>query len=371
MVQSEGTLQQRYECMATITERVNAAGKKAYRVRIRRTGFPDQTASFKSKTEARRWETTTEAAILEGRHFVSQKSKKHPLADAINRYLDDNLPLLSTSEQGNRTRHLEYWNKHLGKMTLAQLCNDAEPIRQLKKQLSRSNTSRGTIRSPGTVNRYHASLSKLFTTAMRWGWASSNPMKLIEKAREPDGRERYLSDDERARLLLATKVSKDPYLDICVKLALTTGGRYSEILGLTWSNVSLERQSLTFRNTKNRESRTVALVEPAKAAVTALYESRRVDTDLLFAWSKPDRPKNIRRGWANALEAAGIEDFNFHDLRHTCASYLAMSGATSSELAAVLGHKTLAMVKRYSHVSEVHTMDLVKRMAEQRFGAEK
>lgn len=355
--------------MATITERSSVDGKKVFRVRIRRSGYPDQNATFKSKTDAKRWATTTEAAILEGRHFVSQKSKRHTLADAIDRYTDDNLPNLSKSEQANRTRHLKFWKKHLGKMTLAQLCNDAEPIRDLKKQLSKAKTARGTIRSPSTVNRYHASLSKLFTTAMRWGWASANPMRLIEKAREPDGRERFLSDDELDRLLKATAVTWDPYLDIAVKLALTTGGRYSEIMGLTWSNVSIERETATFRKTKNKESRTVPLVEPALSAITKLYETRRQDTDLLFAWSKPDQPKDIRRGWRNALKTAGIENFTFHDLRHTCASYLAMNGARPSELAAVLGHKTLAMVKRYSHVSEVHTADLIRAMAAKRFGS--
>lgn len=353
--------------MATITERINAEGHKAWRVRIRRSGYPDQNATFKSKTDAKRWATTTEAAILEGRHFVSQKSKRHTLADAIDRYLDDNLPKLSRSEQANRTRHLKYWNKHLGKMTLAQLCNDAEPIRELKKQLSKANTIRGTIRSPATVNRYHASLSKLFTTAMRWGWASANPMQLVEKAQEPAGRERYLSDDELEQLLRATAESKDPYLDTAVKLALTTGGRYSEVMGLSWSDLSFERQSVTFRNTKNKESRTVPLVEPAWSCCTTLHQARRTDTDLLFAWSKPDQPKDIRRGWDNALAAAGIENFTFHDLRHTCASYLAMNGATPSELAAVLGHRTLQMVKRYSHVSEPHTAALLRDMAAKKF----
>ena len=354
--------------MATITKRESTDGKTVYRCRIRLSGYPDQSATFKSIKKAKDWAKITEAAIIEGRYFSSQKAKRRTLAEAIDRYTEDHLPALSASEQKNRTRHLKFWKKHLGKMTLVHLCNDADPIRELKKKLSRGNTVRGTIRSPATVNRYHASLSKLFTTAMRWGWVNSNPMRLIEKAREADGRERFLADDELDRLLKATAKSKDPYLDITVKLALTTGGRYSEVLGLTWSNVSIERESVTFRNTKNKESRTVPLVDPALSAVTRLHATRRQDTDLLFPWSKPDQPKNIRRGWHNALEAARIENFTFHDLRHTCASYLAMNGARPSELAAVLGHKTLAMVKRYSHVSEVHTAELVRAMAAKRFG---
>ena len=354
--------------MATINERTTVDGKTAYQVRIRMSGYPEQSATFKTKTAAKKWAKVTEAAIIEGRHFSSQKSKRRTLTEAIDRYTDDHLPALSESERRNRTRHLAYWNKHLGKMTLAHLCNDAEPIRKAKKKLVRSKTTRGGTRSMSTINRYHASLSKLFTCAMKWGWCGSNPMLLVEKGAEPDGRDRYLSDDELDRLLEATAASNDPYLDIVVKLALTTGGRYAEVMGLTWRNVSIKRETVTFRNTKNKDSRTVPLVEPALSAVADLYKDRRKDSELLFPWSKPNQPKDIRKGWNNALREAGIEDFKFHDLRHTCASYLAMNGARPSELAAVLGHKTLAMVKRYSHVGEQHTASLVRDMAEKRFG---
>lgn len=354
--------------MASISERGSANGKSVFRARIRLRGYPDQSATFTSKSAAKAWAKVTEAAIIEGRHFSSQKAKRRTLAEAIDRYLEDNLSALAATEQRNRARHLEYWKKHLGKMTLAHLCNDAEPIRQLKKKLSHGETTRHRLRSPATVNRYHASLSKLFSCAMRWGWSATNPMQLVEKAQEPAGRDRYLSDDELERLLQATAVSQDPYLDTVVKLALTTGGRYSEVMGLTWSDLSFERQSVTFRNTKNKESRTVPLVEPAWSCCTTLHQARRTDTDLLFAWSKPHQPKDIRAGWHHALKAAGIENFTFHDLRHTCASYLAMNGATPSELAAVLGHRTLQMVKRYSHVSEPHTAALLRDMAAKKFG---
>lgn len=353
--------------MAVIDERISKKGKKTFRARIRLRGYADQSATFNTKTAAQKWIKVTEAAIIEGRHG-SQQAKHHTLAEAIDRYLDDNLPALSQSEQRNRTRHLEYFKKHLGKMSLQQLCNDAEPLRLQMKKLAKGQTSHEKPRSPATTNRYYASVSKLFTCCMKWGWASSNPMRLVDKLHEPDGRDRFLSDAELERLLTATAASKDPYLDIAVKLALTTGGRYAEIMGLTWSSVSLERESITFRKTKNKEIRTVPLVEPALSAVKTLHDDRRKDTDLLFAWTNPDKPKNIRAGWVNALKAAKIQNFKFHDLRHTCASYLAMNGARPSELAAVLGHKTLAMVKRYSHVSEIHTAELMKDMAAKRFG---
>ena len=88
---------------------------------------------------------------------------------------------------------------------------------------------------------------------------------------------------------------------------------------------------------------------------------RRVDTGLVFP-SEAGLPKFPQRQWEEALRAAQIEDFRFHDLRHSAASYLAMSGATLAEIAEVLGHKTLAMVKRYSHLTEQHTSMVVARM---------
>ena len=75
----------------------------------------------------------------------------------------------------------------------------------------------------------------------------------------------------------------------------------------------------------------------------------------------------IRAYWENALRSTGINDFRFHDLRHSCASYLAMNGASMLEIADVLGHKTLAMVKRYSHLSEAHTTGILTRMNEKIF----
>ena len=96
---------------------------------------------------------------------------------------------------------------------------------------------------------------------------------------------------------------------------------------------------------------------------------RRLDTDLVFAQPGKDRSIDFDKAFAAAVKAAKLKDFRFHDLRHTAASYLAMSGATTAEIAAVLGHKTLAMVKRYSHFSEQHTGAVVQRMTDKFFGA--
>ena len=123
-------------------------------------------------------------------------------------------------------------------------------------------------------------------------------------------------------------------------------------------------RTVTFRKTKNQHSRTIPLSEAAVIRLRNLSKVRRIDSEFVFPSLDGTRPKNIRAGWDKAVKAAAIKDFRFHDLRHTAASYLAMSGASPSELAAILGHRTLLMVSRYAHVAEQHTAGVVNRMAD-------
>jgi integrase len=124
------------------------------------------------------------------------------------------------------------------------------------------------------------------------------------------------------------------------------------------------RGVITLNKTKNRERRAVPVAGQARAAMLEWSKVRRIDTDAVFPGPSPDKRLAIDPAWYAALERAGIENFRFHDLRHSAASYLAMSGATAPEIAAVLGHKTLAMVKRYAHLSDPHTATVVNRMVE-------
>jgi integrase len=94
---------------------------------------------------------------------------------------------------------------------------------------------------------------------------------------------------------------------------------------------------------------------------------RRIGTDLLFPGADPTKPVDVTKPWGTAVKRATLENFRFHDLRHTAASYLAMSGATTIELAAVLGHRTLQMVKRYAHLADAHTGAVVAAMNERMF----
>jgi len=149
---------------------------------------------------------------------------------------------------------------------------------------------------------------------------------------------------------------------------LSTGARKSEILGITWSNVDFQRRMIRLLETKNGESRAVPLVGFARQEIQRLAKIRRIDSPYVFPGRNGISPVNLLEAWRYARQRAGIKDFRFHDLRHSAASYLAMNGASLAEIAEVLGHKTLAMVKRYAHLSEQHTARVVERMNTAIFG---
>jgi integrase len=149
--------------------------------------------------------------------------------------------------------------------------------------------------------------------------------------------------------------------------------RHGEIMGLTWDDVDLNRGRTVLHETKNGERRAVAITGHALELLKELAKIRRIDTNLLFPSKenrpqKPQKPIDLRAPWEAALKKADIRDFRFHDLRHSAASYLAMNGASLAEIAEVMGHKTLQMVKRYAHLSEGHTARVVESMNRKIFG---
>ena len=129
-----------------------------------------------------------------------------------------------------------------------------------------------------------------------------------------------------------------------------------------------KRGILTFRKTKNGETRAVPLTGYALDGLAQHAKIRRRDTSLVFPNNTGTRPLGIRDAFEGAVKRAGITNFHFHDLRHSAASYLAMNGASLMEIAEVLGHKTLSMVKRYAPLSEAHTAGVVARMNQAIFG---
>ena len=353
--------------MASIEKRTSGEGDITYRVKIRIKGHPAETATFERLTDAKDWAKITEGAIKDRRYFRNTESKKRTLAELIDKYIQDVLPKKPKSEDKQKSQ-LEWWKKELGSYFLI----DITPalIADKRDGLSKLETRFKRKYSPATINRYLAALSHALTIATNdWGWLENSPMRKVSKNKEPRGRVRFLTDDERKALLDACKDSVSEYLYPVVVLALSTGMRQGEILGLTWQDINLDKQYLILHETKNGERRRVPLAGLALAEIKKLNKVRRIDTPVLFPHpTLKDRLFDLRTPWETALAEAEIKDFRFHDLRHSTASYLAMNGASLAEIAEVLGHKTLQMVKRYAHLSEAHTSKVVASMNAKIFG---
>ncbi len=352
--------------MASIKERKDKDGKTRFYVQIRLKGHKPQCDSFTRVTDAKKWIQDTEAAIRDGRYFKTNESKKHTLSEMIDRYVKSVLPTKEKciQRQGNQ---LSWWKQQIGH----KLLSDVTPalIGEYRDILLQEMTVRKTLRSKATVVRYLAALSHAFTVAVKeWGWIEDSPIRKVTKPKEPRGRVRFLSEEERKALLEACKLSPNPFLYTAVVLALSTGMRQGELINLSWSDVNLEQGRIILEETKNGERRVVSIAGLALQLLQELEQNRSIVTPLLFPGKDPRKPIDLRFSWEKVLEATKIKDFRWHDLRHSAASYLAMNKASLTEIAEVLGHKTLSMVKRYSHLSESHTAGVVASMNEKIFG---
>ncbi len=346
--------------MATIQKRVQKDGKITYHVRIRRKGLPLQCGTFANISKAKEFVQRTEASMKEGRYLKTVEARKHTLAELIDRYIRDVLPRKPKSNR-QQLMQLKWWKENLGYSLLSDLTPSL--IAEYRDRLAREETSKGDVRSPSTVVRYLAVISHALTVAVKeWEWLDDSPMRKVVKPQEPRGRVRFLDDEERKRLLDACRQSSNPYLYVIVVLALSSGMRQGEILGLAWKDVDLINKRIVLQETKNGERRAVPLVGLALELLQELSKDNESRDNLLFPGKNQKKAVDIRFSWEKALQDAMISDFRFHDLRHTFASYLAMRKATLTELKTLLGHKTASMTARYSHLSEAHGAGVVSDM---------
>jgi integrase len=352
--------------LATITKQIGKTGT-SYKVRIRKPNNPTVTKTFSSKNLAGKWARKTELEIEEGTYFEKQEAEKHKVANLIDRYISEEIQKLSISDQLARVAQLKWWKKEIGDKTL----NKVSPalLVECRNKLKTGISTRGKLRSGATVNRYLAALSAAFGVAVtEWQWVKENPFARIRREKESAGRTRFLSKEERTALLSACKASPSNNLYLVTMLALSTGMRQAEILTLKWDHISFERNAITLFKTKNKEVRVVPLVGIARSLLQDHGKIRSLKNPYVFQGRHHTHAKFPRKAWGTAIKKAEIENFIFHDCRHSAASELAMNGASLHEIAAVLGHKTLAMVQRYAHLSEQHTMAVVERMNEAVFG---
>jgi len=202
--------------------------------------------------------------------------------------------------------------------------------------------------SPATVNRELACLKHIYTKAKEWGKVSESPASKVKLLRERNRRLRYLEEEEIKRLYNACSEDLRPI----VAVALNTGMRIGEILSLKWGDIDFRGRIIYIMDSKSGEKREVPLNRTLYVALLGVRKHR--DSPFVFCGKDGKPRKDIRGAFKAALKKAEIEDFRFHDLRHTFASHLVMRGVDIKTVQELLGHKTMEMTLRYSHLSPDH-----------------
>ncbi|MDR3391372.1 MAG: site-specific integrase [Sulfuriferula sp.] len=320
--------------MATV--RKLPSGK--WNAQIRMKGHPQASKSFPSKALADKWVKITESEMI--RHIYT-KANATTLAEALDRYRLEITP----SKKGAKIEliRINQWLQH----PLAQ-----KPLDTLKPQdFAKHRDSRlQTGIAASTIRSELAIISHLFTIAAKeWGMSLVNPIDSIRKPKADNARDRRLDKDELIRLLAACSLSDSHLLPYLVEFAMETGMRLGEILSITWDMVNYTDKTIKLSTTKNGDSRTVPLSSHAIYLLKNMPKGEDSDKvkHIFYTWKRSD---SIKRSWHTALNRAGITNFHFHDLRHEATTRFFEKGFNVMEVASITGHRTLQMLKRYTHL---------------------
>lgn len=358
--------------MGYIEQRKGRSGEATFRAQVRLKGHAPVAQTFTRRVDAKQWIQKVETSMREGEFISMNEAKKHTLSETIDRYIEEKFSDQKTNAQ--KIQKLDWFKKAIGHKRLS----DITPaiIAECRQQL-KSQEVRDKVRSGPTCNRYCSQLSAVFEFAKDvLYWTKKNPVREVKWDKEHDGVIRFLNEDEKKKLLEECENDKEKLMFPLVVTALSTGLRKEEIRNLTWQDIDLEKGAIILSKdkTKNKTARRVPLKGKALILLQKLKESQQKAkivrlNQYVFPSANGNYPFKLRADWNRIREKANLQDFRFHDLRHSCASYLAMNGASLLEIAEVLGHKTLSMVKRYSHLAESHTANVVERMNSKIFGS--
>jgi len=326
---------------------------------IRKRGWPTVVKTFRTKRDAEDWSRRTEDEIVRGVYIDRAASERLMFTAAMDRYLAEITPTKKASTQRNERLFAETLKVYFGKYSLAAI--NSEIVAAFRdKRLAEG-------RRPNTVRLDLALLGHLFTVAIReWRLGLvQNPVANIRKPSPGKGRDRRLSGDEETRLREAVARHSNPMLLWIFEIAIETLMRSSEITGLRLAQVDTARRLVRLRNTKNEDARTVPLTKRAAAVFTDAISNplRPSDCDLIF-FGEPGRdgrrrPYNFNKMWLKVKTGLGLSDLHFHDLRHEGVSRLVEGGLSDQEVAAISGHKSMQMLRRYTHL---RAEDLVDRL---------
>lgn len=351
--------------MAEIKIRHKKDGTKSYTVCIRIVGAPPIYKTFSRKTDALEWQERTQSEIRENMNFPKRKAQKYTVADIIDLFIENELPKKKPSAQAEFKMVLNWYKKEIGKYYLSNvdnqmLINCRDKLAKKHKEIPiKGQKARETDKtlSNATINKYMTYMRVVFEYCVSdLDILQINPMSKVKKLKVDNARKRCLEQKEITKLL-DNALKTDYELYLCILIALLTGARKSEVLHLTWSDVDFEHKMFYFMETKNGTDRGTPMHDILFDELTKFKNQSKVrhinKNDYLFATSE-GKPREFLIGkmFPKLVKQCGIEDFRFHDLRHTQASWQAMGGISQVMTQKTLGHKSPAMTNRYSHLRD-------------------
>ena len=310
---------------------------------VKKKGFGQIARTFDTKGEAEAWAKVIEAEMVRGVYLSQKEAESTTLEESLDRYERE----ISSSKKGHlqEKKRIRTWKSHpLAKRFLASI--QGKDIAAWRDARIKSGSSANTVRLDLAI------ISHLFEIARKeWGMEGlKNPVKSIRLPSPPAGRDRRLQPGELEKLL--ESVSEE--MNQVIRFALETAMRRGELAGMTWEMVDLKKRTVTLPETKNGQKRIVPLSSVAATILKDRISTRRIDGKV---WNIG--LDAISQDFAKACQKAGLSDLHFHDLRHEATSRFFEKGFNPMEVSAITGHKTLQMLKRYTHL---RAEDLAERL---------
>jgi integrase len=328
--------------MATFRARGNR-----WNVQVRRKGHPALTRSFTNRRDAERWARFMEAQLERGEVVGTDAARldQLTLAELVTRYRDT----VSIRKKGGAIERIvltAFLRDRICQKRLSQLSSaDFAAYRDRRLASVCANT----------IRREFSTLHNLFEVA-RHEWQMPllvNPVHRVAIGKPAPNRERRLRAGEEQSLLAAGVCSRNRLVHPIIALAVQTGLRRGELLGLRWQNVDLHRRFVMIPDSKNGMSRHVVLTRKAVRVLAALPRN----TESVF----PMSANAFRLAWERVRRRAGLEDLHFHDLRHEALSRFFEMGLTTPEVASISGHRDPRMLFRYSHPIRQRVLEVIDR----------
>lgn len=278
--------------------------------------------------------------IAEGKFLDIRKEEKISFNDFVDEYIEVYLKPNCRSWEKSELHNLN----HLKSFFAGKRLHEITPLLVERFKIERSKKV-----SPATTNRALMRLKAIFNKAIAWKkYSGDNPVREVKFFKEDNSRLRYLEKEEIVKLLSKCRAQ----LKAIVILALNTGMRRGEILNLKWHDVDFRRNIIYLLRTKNNEKREIPINEAVRTALIKVQ--KHPESPYIFCDKTGKSFYSVRTSFFTALKKAGIINFRFHDLRHTFASHLVMAGVDLNTVRELMGHKSLEMTLRYSHLSPDH-----------------